>query len=196
MSWRTIFEKSKSAKALESKLNFRCVEHQNLPSTANTDVETKTINLDISQNELKTALSFIYELKNFENADKYHVLIGQARSCEISKSKFVHGMLTLEAEAMLFRTKAFKEMGLDDSEFPNNRAYLDIYNNNLDLSDQELIKLYKKHSQSNGVVRKQFAATKYYADSYKHHAEGTPFPIMYTETNKSEVIMAEYSLTK
>ena len=75
--YRFYFEKSKTACGLEYELQTKCglklVEHKYLSSTGNTDVENNIINLDISQEPLKTALTYAYELKNFQNRLYYSV---------------------------------------------------------------------------------------------------------------------------
>src|SRR5437870_12064563 len=107
--WRIYFSKMSLAVALEKKLHPRLVTYNNLPSTANSDIENNTINLNVSQEPLKTALSYAYELKNIENTHRYKRLNEAAKRGLLLKAEYVNAILKLEAEAAYFRCEIFRE---------------------------------------------------------------------------------------
>ena len=90
MSWKDILSNSVLVQDLEKKLNPEVIEHHGgLQSTANTDTKQKKINLDVSQQPLKCALSYAYELKNLEKADTYEKINCQASKKTINKKNYI-----------------------------------------------------------------------------------------------------------
>lgn len=181
MQWREYFNQSNEAVELEKRLEgqFQLVEHDaGMASTANTDVtgNIKVINLDTSQAPFKCALSYAYELKNLDNAKKYKELIEKAQKHNISKSSFVKETIKVEAEAAYFRSKLFLAFGKKRETFPYNKEYLRIFDETKGLKKEEIIEKFAQHILENGIVRRQFAAKKYYADSFDYYAGKKPWP--------------------
>ncbi|VVC76259.1 hypothetical protein AQUSIP_15680 [Aquicella siphonis] len=194
MLWRQEFEKLKEALELERTLKgkFRLVEHKTgLASTANTDVtgNIKVINLDTSQTPLKCALSYAYELKNLNNAEKYENLIERAKKGSISRSNFVKEMIKIEAEAAYFRAKAFLDLGGKRENFPYNKEYLRIFDETKELRKEEIIKKFAQYILENGKVRQQFAAKKYYVDSFDYYSGKKMWPSFYDKKPKDVVLV-------
>ncbi len=190
-TWRDFFVSSKGAMALEHSLSPRLIERTSgLKSTANTDVRQKTISLDVSQSPLKCALSYAYELKNLENTEKFRALIASAKAGSISKGNFVKQVLALEAEAIYFRCKVFYELGVDQESFPCNQAYLDIYNVMHDEPEADVVTVIANHIQENGIIRREYAAKKYYADSYDFYTGKHVWPKHYDVPRDTSVMLA------
>ena len=163
MSWRAVLIKSPTAMKPEGALKPKVIEHRGgyLQSTANTDLNQHIINLDVSQSPLKCALSYAYELKNLDNEKKYNALVFKAKQQLINKPRFVKMIVELEAEAIYFRCQIFHELELDASEFLYRKEYLAYYESN---PKSIAIKKMASFSQENGVIRRQYAAKKYYSD--------------------------------
>ncbi|MDA8561607.1 hypothetical protein N9L02_00660 [Gammaproteobacteria bacterium] len=199
-NWRTYFEQSKEAKALETKLikppyNMRLIEHndEKLASTANTDVENGIINLDTTQKTVKIALSYAYELKNFENRTELFDLIQAAKTKSITKSQYVNGTLLIEAKSAYFRCLIFREFKLKDSEFPNKKDYLRLYDLTKDSTSTEAIEQFKTYMLENGIVRKKFSAKKYYADAYDAYTNKKSWPKEYDQKDMNETILLKWN---
>ncbi|MGL5741653.1 MAG: hypothetical protein ACRCXC_03415 [Legionella sp.] len=140
MHWREYFERMLSAKRLEQTLNPTLKTYQgNMNSTANTDVQNRIIRVDISQHSLKIALGYVYELKNLENATRYIKLKEDARKQKVSKGQFVSQILTIEADAIHFRSQAFRELNIPDQFFPNKKVYLSLYDKTKHLPTPEAV---------------------------------------------------------
>ncbi|MDF1677853.1 MAG: hypothetical protein P1U32_04080 [Legionellaceae bacterium] len=190
-TWRDFFARSGEAMALERSLSPRLVEQpSSRKSTANTDVQRRTISLDVSQSPLKCALGYAYELKNLENSEKFRALITFAKAGSISKSNFVKQVLALEAEAIYFRCKVFYELGVDQESFPCNQVYLDIYNVMSDESEADVVTVMANHIQENGILRREYAAKKYYADSYDFYTGKHVWPKHYDVPRDTSVVLA------
>lgn len=192
MHWRTYFLMSEEAVSLENCLRPCLKEyHGGISSTANTDVTNKIIHLDVSQPPLKSALSYTYELKNLQNADKYNLLNILARSLTITKAEYVKSHIALEAEAAHFRCKIFRQLCCSDNDLTFNRAYLQIYDTTKSLSTQEALKHFSLYIENHGIVRKQYAAKKYYSDCYDYYSGKNTWPSFYTTTRKQETFFAK-----
>lgn len=166
--WREYFERMPSAKKLEQRLNPKLETYQGkMTSTANTDVVNKVIHLDISQPSLKVVLSYVYELKNLENAARYQQLIQDARNNKIYKARFIYEIFKLEAEAVYFRSLSFRELKLPNHLFPNRKDYLTLYDEIRDLSFAEAIAFVARFIQDTGIVKREHAAKRYYADFFE-----------------------------
>lgn len=180
MAWRSQFDQCSVAVELEKDLNPKLIEHYgDLKSTANTDVENKIIHLDVTQPDLKCALSYVYELKNLENAPKYAEIINNAKKHLIPKSRFIKDIIKLEAEAVHFRCQVFKELGADQSVFPCRKDYLDLYERTKNLPKEIAIKQFAQFIEDHGLVRREYAAKKFYADSYDFYAKDKSWPRFY-----------------
>ena len=166
MHWRDFLIFSQAATMLEKRLSPTLVEHiEGMKSTAHTDIRKRTIHIDITQTEIKCALSYAYELKNLENAEKYLELEKRAKEDEISKSQFVGAVISVEAEAIYFRCRVIKQLQNHSQEaIPANEAYMSIFNDGS--SDTQILKNLKRYIIEHGVVRREIAAKKYYADYY------------------------------
>lgn len=167
LPWRYYFERMKDAKQLEQKLNPTLVtDHKTMTSTANTDVKNKVIRLDISQDPLKTALSYAYELKNLENAERYLEIHDGVKQRLIYKSEYVNFILAIEAEAVYFRCQAFRSLNLPDHHFPCQKNYLKMYDSVKHLSKEEAIEIISQYIREHSIVKRSHAAKKFYADVY------------------------------
>lgn len=167
LPWRYYFEKMTDAKLLEQKLNPTLVtEHKGMTSTANTDVKNKKIYLDISQDPLKTALSYAYELKNLENAERYLKIHHAVEQRLIYKSEYVNAILAIEAEAVYFRCQAFRILKLPDHHFPNQKIYLKIYDSVKLLPFEEALEIIAHYIREHSIVKRNYAAKKFYADVF------------------------------
>ena len=172
LSWREPFSQSPQAMELEHALTPSLVESpKGLKSTANTDVKTRRITLDISQSPIKCALSYAYELKNLENAEKFSTIIDLAKKKQISKADFIREIIRLEAEAVYFRREVFYQIGVHRGEFPCRQDYLDLYSLNRGQSEEAVIGLIASYIEDHGIVRREYAVKKYYADSYDFYAK-------------------------
>ena len=193
MSWRDYFSKSKEALQLELFLNPKVVEHNGeMKSTANTDVENKVINLDISQSPLKCALSYAYELKNLENAKKYVELNEKAKRRLISKMDYVNGVIKLEAEATYFRCSVFRALGAKEGDFPCRKDYLDIFDSVKELSKEKAIEKFALFIKESGVVRREYAAKKYYCDCYDYYSGKKNWPSFYDEQRQNSALIMNF----
>ncbi|KTD61541.1 hypothetical protein [Legionella spiritensis] len=185
MSWRDYL--TNDALALEKRLKPEVVQHNDgMKSTANTDVKRNIIHLDVSQQPLKAALSYSYELKNLENAPKYKELNEQARRRLITKSGYVKGVIALEAQAAYFRAKVFRDSALEDDEVPFRKEYLDIFDKAG--SQQEAEEALLRYMLDYGLVRRSFTVKKFYADCYDYYAGKKPWPNFYDEQRENTVI--------
>lgn len=198
VSWRQYLRQSEDAIKYEEKLSgppfyLKLVEHCDgrLASTAHTDVEQKTINLDVTQPPLKAAMSYAYELKNFDNIVKHERLEFLAKHQAIRKAVYVKSILEIEAEAIYFRCKFFRTLGVSDNEFPNKRAYLELYDSMANLPEKQVEKRIHQYMLENGVVRNAFSAKKFYADSYDFYAGKKDWPAAYDEKSQSSCIRLE-----
>ena len=151
---------------LEKRLSPTLIEHmEGMKSTANTDIRKRTIHLDITQAEIKCALSYAYELKNLDNAEKYLELEKRAKEGEITKSQFVGAVISVEAQAIYFRCRVIKQLQNHSKEaIPANEAYMSIINEGS--SETKILKNLTRYITEHGVVRREIAAKKYYADYY------------------------------
>ncbi|MCH9689554.1 MAG: hypothetical protein K0U24_01575 [Gammaproteobacteria bacterium] len=192
--WRAIFYQSKEARVLERSLSPVLIEStDNLKTTAHTDVKHRRITLNVSQSPIKCALSYAYELKNLEHANEYSKLITLAKEKEISKGAFVKGIIHLEAEAIYFRCKVFNEIGVGSDSPILNQAYSDIYALSGEKTKDEVIKQIASYIKDNGVVRREYPAKKYYADSYDFHSGSKAWPKHYDEKRSESVVIAHDS---
>ena len=190
MTWRTYFLLSDNAVKLEALLNPNLKEHHGgMKSTANTDVDNKIINLDVSQSPLKTALSYAYELKNLENSEKYSEINNNAKKRSITKSKYVKSIIKLEAEAIFFRCRVFRDLGAEDSDLPFKKDYLKIYDSTKELPIEEGIKQISLYIQEQGIVRREYSAKKYYSDCYDFYAGKKLWPSFYDDQPRKETIV-------
>ncbi|KTD76342.1 hypothetical protein [Legionella waltersii] len=197
MRWVDYFRKSPVAVRLETALagRFKLVEHSDgLPSTANTDVEEAMviINLDVTQDPIKCALSYAYELKNLENAAKYKTLIDAAKNRQISKLQFINNAIDLEAEAAYFRCQVYIELSMDDGLCPFNRAYLRMFVETSDLTHGQRVGVFAQYIKENALVRRQFSAKKYYADSFDCYSGKCSFPGFY-DKKPGHVMMVNHA---
>jgi hypothetical protein len=168
MHWREYLERMSSAKRLEQRLNPTLKSYQGkMTSTANTDVQNRIIHLDISQPSLKVALSYVYELKNLENATRYLKLTGDARKKQVFKGEFICAVLTLEAEAIYFRSQAFRELNIPDHFFPCKKVYLTLYDKTSRLPIPQAVDIIARHTRETGHVKRDHSAKKYYSDFFK-----------------------------
>jgi hypothetical protein len=164
--WYEFIKKSKTALALEKELKPKLIEHQSLPSTANTNVFKKIINLDVSQPPLKCALSYSYELKNIDNSMKYRILNSKAKKNTINQKDYVDAVFHLEAEAAYFRCEVFRELKIENKDFPLKKEYLELYDKTKTLPKDNAINEFVVWMQKHGQVRKYFSAKLYYEDLY------------------------------
>lgn len=197
MSWRDYLSKSPQAIQLESSLKPNVVEHTGgLTSTANTDVEKKEINLDVSQPPLKCALSFAYELKNLENAKKYELLNEKAKKGKITKGSYIKEMIQLEAEAAYFRCQVFYSLGAKENDFPCNKKYLELYESTKNTPITEAINIFALHIQEYGIVKREYSAKKYYADCFDFYKGRKEWPKFYDKPRINPVIIANCDIDK
>lgn len=183
--WREFFHRSSAASLLESELNLTLVEHQELPSSANTDVSRGVIHLNISQKPLKAALSYAYELMNFKNKQLYQRLNQAVQDRKLNRSTYIHKILGLEAEAVFFRCQVFREMGLEDVNCPFRKDYLTLYDEARSVNEAKLsiVTYMKQH----GLVRQTFPVGKYYSDSFFYYRNNTPMPECYSKLGSTTV---------
>ena len=188
--WRAYLSTSPTATRLNRSLSPKIMEHNGggMKSTANTDVDKKIINLDISQTPLKCALSYAYELKNLHNAEKYNALNLHAKKRRINKSKYIKQTLQLEAEAVFFKCQIIREMGSEESDLLCKKEYLDLYDSNPASIAIHKIAL---HIEEHGIVRREYAVKKYYGDCYDFYAKKKQWPDCYDEQrSKTTLIIA------
>lgn len=189
--WRNFFLQSPQAVSLERSLSPNLRESQELlKSTASTDVKHRCITLDVSQPPLKCALSYAYELKNLEHAELYLEIIALAKSKKINKKSFIRQIINLEAEAIYFRCQVFYEIGVNREDFPCKQVYLDIYSLSRNKPKSDVIKEIALYIKDNGVVRREYAAKKYYSDSYDFHTGSKAWPSHYSERRTQTVFTA------
>lgn len=187
MSWRTYFNKCLAAVELEKLLIPTVREHDGgLASTANTDIERKEINLDVSQAPAKVALSYAYELMNLYNHPRYQQVISMARRNQISPVDYVNAITEIEAEAALFRCEAFHAFDLPIESYPANPKYLELYERCKDSSPDEKIRTFQRYIIDEGIVRKQFSAKAYYLDSYLFYAGKKNWPEKYDRVDSAD----------
>jgi hypothetical protein len=180
MNWRQFFEKNQTAIALENRLSFTLVEHNGgINSTANTNIERKIINLDTSQDPLKVALSYCYELMNVSNLLKYNSIILQAKNNQIKAVDYVNSITKIEAEAAIFRCEAFFSFNQPNESYPGNPKFLEIYEKVKNKPQDEKIKAFQRYILDEGVVRKKFSAKAYYLDAYRYYAGKKAWPEKY-----------------
>lgn len=178
--WRDYLKLSEETIQLEHELSPTVIEHDGgIRSTANTDIEKKLINLDVSQPPEKTALSYAYELMNLKNHGRYQTLISQARCEEISAAKYVKGIVVIEAEAAIFRCKVFLTFGLPDKDYPSNPKYLEMYKQNHCISKDELQRVFQMYILENGTVRRGVPVKKFYLNSYQFYTGKQDWPKKY-----------------
>lgn len=167
LDWRDHFAKMQSATALEKKLSPTLhTQWGGMSSTANTNIALKIITLDISQAPLKAALSFSYELQNLENADRYQDIINKAKARKINKSEYIRSILAIEAEAVYFRSQAFRESNTHEQDFPCKVKYLYLFDQTKYLSKEKVILLIALDICESGIARRNYSAKKYYSDQY------------------------------
>ena len=187
MAWRKLVEKFHAAAELELKLSFTLIEHNGgINSTANTDIERRVINLDISQEPSKIALSYCYELMNFNNHSKYQAVILKAKRNEIKAVDYVNSITKIEAEAALFRCEAFFSFNQPKESYPGNPNYLKIYEKVISKSEDEKVIAFQRYILDEGIVRKKFSAKQYYLDSYRYYAGKKAWPEKYDAVENKE----------
>ena len=170
MYWRKYFELSHEAVELEQKLKPMLRTHLGtLKSTAQTDVEQGIIMLDISQPPLKCALSYAYELKNYEHRLDYQQLNDLAHRRAISKVQYVKSITRLEARAAMFRCRVFTDLGAPLTDLTFHRDYLEIYKKYQNDEDK-CIDMLALYIQEQGLVRREYSAKKYYAACFDYYA--------------------------
>lgn len=190
MVWRSFFEKSEAALALESALSLTLVKHHGgLPSTANTNVETRVINLDVSQPAAKVALSYAYELMNFNNIARYQEVINRAKNNQITAVDYVNSITAIEAEAALFRCEVFHSFNLPRDNYPANPKYLELYDKCHGRSHQEKIRIFQRFILDEGIVRRQFTVKGYYLDQYRYYTGKQNWPQKYDNIEKLDTII-------
>jgi hypothetical protein len=194
MRWVNYFRKSTIAVRLETSLTgmFKLVEHhEGLASTANTDVDEEpvVINLDVTQDPVKSALSYAYELKNLENSVKYKTLIEAAKMQRISKLEFINKVIDLEAEAAYFRCQVYVEMAVDKGLYPFNKAYLRMFVETSELTNAQRVAVFAKYIKDNALVRREFSAKKYYADCFDSYCGKRSFPGFYDKKPRNVVLV-------
>lgn len=192
-NWRQFFNQSIKAKDLEQKLkaapySMKLIEHNDgkLVSTANTDVKAGIINVDVTQAPLKTALSYAYELKNYENKEKLAKTNQEVQEKSITKSQYIKKILLIEAEAAYFRCEVFRDLRVNDNEFPNKKEFLNLYDAFKDSA--EAITIFHIYMIENGIVRNQFSAKKYYASSYDFFTNRRNWPKEYDQKGHGKTI--------
>lgn len=191
-SWRDYFSKSEEALQLEERLKPTLVEYQGgMKSTANTQVKKRRINLDISQSKLKCALSYAYELKNLENAEKYDLLNEKAKKRSIRKIDYVNNVIKIEAEAVYFRCSVFRAFGVREDDYPCRKDYLDIYDLTKELPKEKVIEKLVLFIKEKGIVRREYAAKKYYCDLYDYLAGKKLWPGFYDEQPQKSVLITD-----
>jgi len=197
MNWRDYVKKSKTARDLERSLNPDIKLHQGgVSSQANTDVLNRIIHLDVSQDPMKCALSYSYELVNLSNAPKYNSIIHKAKIGEMSKARFVKSIINLEAEAVCFRCRVFRDFSVPDSDVPFRKNYLDIYDACKDkgLDDEKIINQISLWMGENGMVRERFSVKKYYSDLYDFYARNKQMPKFYNEKQNKTIVVSSDDL--
>jgi len=113
-----------------------------------------------------------------------------AKKQEISKTDFIRKIIHLEAEAIYFRCEVFYEMGVHEEEFPCRQVYLDLYSLNRDQSEESVIERIASYIEEHGIVRREYAAKKYYADSYDFHTGKKAWPRHYNAERSQSVVHA------
>ena len=110
-------------------------------------------------------MSYAYELKNLENAETYLELEKRAKEKKINKSQFVGAIIAVEAQAIYFRCQVIKQLQYHCQEaIPCNPAYMGVVDNGS--SEEQILQNLKRYITEQGVVRREIAAKKYYADYY------------------------------
>ncbi len=107
----------------------------------------------------------------------------------INKSEYVKSIMKLEAEAIIFRCRIFRDLGSDDCDLPFKKEYLEIYDSTKDLPIEEGLKQISLYIQENGIVRREHSAKKYYSDSYGFHAGKKRWPSFYDNPTRRETIV-------
>ena len=193
MSWRDYVKKSRIALDLERSLKPTITFHDGgVSSNANTDVLNRIIHLDISQDPMKCALSYSYELVNLNNATKYNRIINQARIGHMTKVGFVKSIIKLEAEAAFFRCRVFRDFSVPDRDVPFRKSYLDIYDSCIDkgLEKDQIINKISLYMSENGLVRGRFSVKKYYADLYDSYVRDKQMPSFYAQPQHKKIVVS------
>ena len=191
LPWRNSFAQSSEAVNLERSLAPELIQSpERSKSTAYTDVKRRRITLNVSQPPLKCALSYAYELKNFENSEKFLEIIKRAKEKKINKATFIRDIIRLEAEAIYFRCKVFYEIGVNKDDFPCRQVYLDMYSSSRDAPEADVVKQIASYIKDNGIVRREYAAKQYYADSYDFYTGSKTWPRHYDEQRSQSVVIA------
>ena len=190
MAWHDYILRSEEACLLEARLSPVIVEHdEGMKSTANTDVKKKIIHVDVTQPEIKCALSYSYELKNLENAEKYEHLNKQAQSRAISKVQYIRSIIRLEAEAAYFRCLVVSQLGYFANDIAVNQNYMRIFDATHDLPKEQALDQLAQYIEENATVRREYPAKKYYADCYDTITNKRSWPSFYDEKRSTEILI-------